>query len=992
MTLKSSPALYNQTFLSDDDFVDSFVARQSVFKALCRRLIATGPEDDGNHQILVGTRGMGKTSLLRRLAIEMERDPQLSGRFIPLSFREEQYNVLRLRDFWQNCGEALAEWAEAHAKDDLAARLDAAIASDVWADDAEAAEAFLAEVDALGKRPVLLVDNLDLIIDALQEDDCWRLRNVLQRRGGPIIIGAATHPLQAGADRDAAFYEFFKPVYLDPLSLAETRECMRALAEKRAEHGKHVIRVLQSDPARLEVLHRLTGGNPRVLAITYRFLETAESKDAMGDLERLLDEVTPYYKARIEEYHTPLQRATIDAIALHWDPVTTGQLSEITGVPTTTLSPQLNRLRKDGLIETTETSGAYAGHQIVERFLNIWYLMRHGTRRTKQRMRWLVAFLSSFYSSRDLAEIDREARAKGLFSSWSTDYANAFKEAMKRAALEHEAMANRVMGSLPDLYGDEVADLIKQAKRMLAVGHAISSSGDTARAIKMFDDFVLQFDGSDIPELIELVDLALVGKCFSLGKMEEYDLYIENFDMLMERFYTRSSLLGRPFLANAMLLKGAFLRIKNDLAGTIDTYNQLVDRFGSDMLPEVQRLVAAALLSKGISFDQIGDRNSEIAAYDELLARYEGSDSPQLQEVLAEALIRKSIALSRNNESDLAIHVADSMISRFCNVNHRSIEIAVARMFLIRGVARSSNGNVEGAIGDIDESIERFSHFDGKEIVSLIVRILNMKALIFAREGKLTECSSVCNDIIEQYYLYDDPIIQEKVAEACFMKSFILYHSRNLADAALLIEKGLGLKHGLQPDRSDLLDAKTRLANCLIDLDRDLARAEALLLEAAEHQPLPAYANLFWLYALTDRADEALEVFGKLDGLPPAGRALMEAALALSAENFGEATGHLEKALRGDLAAESFDFTDDIERLIRIAVGKGFGERLIAWFEENRFDERFAPVYAAMKAVVFGEKVLLDVNPEVRHAASLIYARMAGGKKPKKAGRKKRKT
>ena len=992
MTLKSSPALYNQTFLSDDDFVDSFVARQSVFKALCRRLIATGPEDDGNHQILVGTRGMGKTSLLRRLAIEMERNPQLSGRFIPLSFREEQYNVLRLRDFWQNCGEALAEWAEAHAKDDLAARLDAAIASEVWADDAEAAEAFLAEADALGKRPVLLVDNLDLIIDALQEDDCWRLRNVLQRRGGPIIIGAATHPLQAGADRDAAFYEFFKPVYLDPLSLAETRECMRALAEKRAEHGKHVIRVLQSDPARLEVLHRLTGGNPRVLAITYRFLETAESKDAMGDLERLLDEVTPYYKARIEEYHTPLQRATIDAIALHWDPVTTGQLSEITGVPTTTLSPQLNRLRKDGLIETTETSGAYAGHQIVERFLNIWYLMRHGTRRTKQRMRWLVAFLSSFYSSRDLAEIDREARAKGLFSSWSTDYADAFKEAMKHAALEHEAMANRVMGSLPDLYGDEVASLIQQAKCMLSEATALRASGDTSHAIEIYDNLFLRFGGVDNPEMIELVDLAMAGKCISLSGSGNFDEYVKYLDEMMERFDKRSSLLGRDFIAKALILKGVFLVHNSDSQGAMEVYDQIISRFGGDTLPEVQAAVAFALFYKGMYLGETGNREAEIACYDDVLSRYGDSISLQIQELTARAMLRKAVAIHLMGDIDAAKQICEAIIYKFNGNENSEIKERIGGALALRALYYISIGDIKSAIFDLDDALDRLRSLDNPNLKELISKIINMKAKILLKEGDIHNSLKAYDLIIAQDIYNNDPEVQAQISKAHFLKACIFCEMGRIAEAVPLFEQSLESKRRLQQDRSDIQDTTIRLAICLIDLESDPHRAEQLLIEATEHHPLPAYANLFWLYALTDRADEALEVFRKLDGLPPAGRALMEAAFALSAENFGEATGHLEKALRGDLAGESFDFTDDIERFIRIAVAKGFGERLIAWFEENRFDERFAPVYAAMKAVVFGEEVLLDVNPEVRHAASLIYARMAGGKKPKKAGRKKRKT
>src|SRR5438128_1508789 len=166
MTLPPS-SLYNQSRLGDDDFVANFVARHDVLDALLRRLRATGKRDTGLHHVLIGARGMGKTSLLRRVAIAVNRDGALAARYVPLSFREEQYNVLNLGDFWRNCGEALAEWGETNGHPDLAGRLDRMIDRGEWSDAEAAAERFADEMKALGRRAILLVDNLDLILAAL---------------------------------------------------------------------------------------------------------------------------------------------------------------------------------------------------------------------------------------------------------------------------------------------------------------------------------------------------------------------------------------------------------------------------------------------------------------------------------------------------------------------------------------------------------------------------------------------------------------------------------------------------------------------------------------------------------------------------------------------------------------------------------------------------------------------------------------------------------
>ena len=105
----------------------------------------------------------------------------------------------------------------------------------------------------------------------------------------------------------------------------------------------------------------------------------------------------------------------------------------------------------------------------------------------------------------------------------------------------------------------------------------------------------------------------------------------------------------------------------------------------------------------------------------------------------------------------------------------------------------------------------------------------------------------------------------------------------------------------------------------------------------------------------------------------------MEAGLALQAENFGEATNILKTALATGQSPEDFDLTDDLERLVRLAIANGFGEWLIKWFDRTNFSDRYAPIYVALKAAVLGEKLLLDVNPETREAAQVIMKRVDSG-------------
>lgn len=401
-TLKNL-AFYNPSILNDDDFIGSFAARKELAGRLLARLKEIKLDGLASHYLILGQRGMGKTSLLRWLSLGVRDDKELAGRFIPLSFREEQYNVNSLHVLWLNCLDALGDWYEKSGFQNKAAELDRKIAQLVKDDpikdkDGETAiELFLACCKTEGKRPLLLLDNLDLIINGIGKEQDWSFRRELQKPGGIVVVGASVAYLEATADSKAAFYDFFQIILLEPLSRTELLSCLEYLARQRGDAGKNVIKILSQEPERIHTLYDLTGGNPRTLALLCALLEFNTADDVMGDLEHLLDQVTVLYKARVED-QAPQARVVLDALALNWNPATAADLAKDTGLETSAVSAQLDRLQKNGIIEKVSVSTTVrTAYQVSERFFNIWYLMRHAPRRTRNRLRWLTEFLRLFY-------------------------------------------------------------------------------------------------------------------------------------------------------------------------------------------------------------------------------------------------------------------------------------------------------------------------------------------------------------------------------------------------------------------------------------------------------------------------------------------------------------------------------------------------------------------------------------------------------------------
>jgi tetratricopeptide (TPR) repeat protein len=399
--------VYNPAILSDEDFIAGFVAREDVLNRLLERLRETSAARLAKQFLILGQRGMGKTSLLKRLALSVRADAALNDVLLPLTFREEQYNIHNLNIFWCNCLDALGDWFEKSGQIEKAAEIDRDVAALTCGEsDPEghsALEVFTSWTRREKKRALLLLDNIDLVLDGIARYQ-WNLRRALQAPNGIIVVGASAGYMEATADKDAAFYDFFQVVVLEKLGENELLACLRRLAKLRGEEGQKVIKTIDSDPGRIRTLYSLTGGNPRTLTLLYLLLEMDADGDVLGDLERLLDQATALYKARVEDL-APQARVVLDAVALSWDPITVAQLSEIISIESSAISSQLDRLQKNGIIEKVGVSSTpKAAFQLGERFFNIWYLMRHGARRQRNRLRWLTGFLREFYSPQQLTD------------------------------------------------------------------------------------------------------------------------------------------------------------------------------------------------------------------------------------------------------------------------------------------------------------------------------------------------------------------------------------------------------------------------------------------------------------------------------------------------------------------------------------------------------------------------------------------------------------
>lgn len=921
-------AVYNPAILNDQDFLKAFVARGAQAQSLLDALRDLTPDNLAKHHLILGQRGMGKTTLLRRIGLGVRDDPKLTHVLLPLSFREEQYNVHDLHSFWLNCLDALADHLERSGQADRADALDrktAALTRDpADPEGAAARELFEASMKEQGRRALLLLDNIDLILDGLEQHD-WSLRRILQQPGGIVVVGATAGYLESTEDPQAAFYDFFRVTVLEPLDAQELRRCLNQLAAARGDKGNKVKALVAREPARIRTLHDLTGGNPRTLVLLYLLLELDAGGDVFRDLERLLDQVTPLYKARIEDL-APQARLVLDALALHWDPATAARLSDASGLTTSTVSSQLERLRKLGLLEkVTVSTSKRAAFQLGERFFNIWYLMRHGPRRQRTRLRWLTGFLQGFYTPEQLRERGKALLLQRESAAGHHDYILALSEAVNDPGLRN-------------LLGMEG----RKSMEKYARDHD-----------KRLEDLT---DPDDLPQPKTAQDW------FGMGWWlhEELERYEE-----AERVY-RLVIDIQPW----------FSPVWNNLA------NLLMEKTNRFKEAEQAYRRAIEIDSKSshpwnglgnLLMDHLNRPQEAEHAYRRAIELNPKAAYPWngLGNLLMEHLNRPKEAeqafrhaIELDSKYNQPWNGLGNLLSTYLN---RPEEAERAYRCAIKFDAKcaipwNGLGNLLKDYLDRPEEAEQ-AYRRAIELDSKYSQPWNGL-------GELLRIHLNYFDESEQAYRQAIKLDSKNIEAWNGLGELLRIHTNRMEEAEQAYRRAIELD-------PKYAHPWNNLANLLMDHLECFEKAEQAYRRAIELDPedkVPRANLAFLLCRQKSRFHEGeILVEQLLNQLPSYAAALLQACCALAQDNFGKAVIAYGEALDSEDPALLSIYQDDVLYFLRFAAKRGYGDRLLGWMDERGLGDRYWPLRAAFDAYLHGEERLLDVNPEVRSAARRLF-------------------
>lgn len=379
------------------DAITSGEARVQLRDELMEVVRAAATRKSQQHQLLIGARGAGKTHLLRVVAHRTATTPELDARWRAVVLPEEQ-GIRGPSELFSAIALRLAAELERKGDSDqreLALEVRQSVERKRGEEARRVGYAGLRRLSrALDRRILGVVENLDGLFyrgvggnKSSADTEQWALRTQLQDADFLLLLGAAPTYFGAASDPGAAFHGFFREHVLEALDLDEVlhiaREHLAWVGQHepgtRGARAQELLTRFEQRKGRLAGLLRITGGLPRFAHLLVDLMIDSEDADAETQLERVLDEQTPYFQGRLDpRLIPPSELETLATIARAEGPLRPSELARRLGQQTGETSVVLERLRDRGL---ARRSGAYAGAvawDVSEPLYRVWMAFREG--------------------------------------------------------------------------------------------------------------------------------------------------------------------------------------------------------------------------------------------------------------------------------------------------------------------------------------------------------------------------------------------------------------------------------------------------------------------------------------------------------------------------------------------------------------------------------------------------------------------------------------
>jgi|GEM_PF-5659746 len=400
---------YNPRKKSSEELSQSLVGadRWDILNGILGELALKKGESPKQHWMLVGARGMGKSHLLTLLHHKVCADKKLSKLWIPVLFPEEIRMAGDLAKFLERAISEVQRDLE-REKSPVAVDLKEKIVGIRTIRHDERVEYLFSLMTWIrretGRHILLIAENLQQLLGKkISLIDQKKLRAFLQSEDALLLIGSATTIFTALHDHSHPFYHFFHIRRLQELSFEDIKTLVGNLLSGHDKQER--TRIMTENEARLRVIHSFTGGNPRMAVFLSDIIKTDINEEMIHIMDRILDELTPYFEAIINDTPEYLHDI-INTLAAFEPAQSPKEIAEHLEMEQGTVRNYLKQAKESGYVRVAFSRGKSNYYCLNEYLYRAWFQMRDSGHR--EDMRWLMELMMFLYSREHiLAEKER---------------------------------------------------------------------------------------------------------------------------------------------------------------------------------------------------------------------------------------------------------------------------------------------------------------------------------------------------------------------------------------------------------------------------------------------------------------------------------------------------------------------------------------------------------------------------------------------------------
>lgn len=680
------------------------VGREGLLQQLLAAIAEQEEHETLQHYLLLGPRGIGKTTLLLALRDRVRDNPALAARWFCVQLREELYSVGTLRDLLRLVASGLAEEEDLQDAVELVERVDG---------ETQKARSLAVAVEGLRslasnhkRRILLLIDNLDRTFPpeatgrgkTRRADSEFRsFRKLLSTESFLMVIGASVRLFEEIAAYDHALFNFFSPIEIPNLSEDEICELLRRCAE--LERNTAFLEHFEAMRAKVRAITFLTGGNPRLVLMLYDVLRHREMAPVVQSLRETVTSLTPLLKHVLDDM--PRQQSkTLDALVRLHGAAPPSEIARMARLPLNVVTTQLGRLKEGRFVAVEgEGKGKPATYRVSDPMFLTWYEMRY-LRPAGRRIELFVDFIRAWFSV--------EERRRFLDEQWG-DLGNS-------GLLELQGYAARETSLTIQYYAWALDDEGERQARVGRLADAYVAAGELREAAMLLAESAAP--GTLDESNYESAGYRLLGdRMLGKGKVKD----------AMAQY--RVALAKERGNVEAILGLGACLELTGDHVGATLEFQRVIE-----MREASASQVALALFNRGVARGALGDSQGAIADYAAVVSLPNVTPGQIAMALVNRGVTKRSIG---DNQGAIADYTAVVGVPG-------APTGYVADALFNRGVAKASLDDSQGAIADYTSVVD-VPGTEPRRVAAALVNRGAVKKLLGDGQGAFADYTAVVN-------------------------------------------------------------------------------------------------------------------------------------------------------------------------------------------------------------------------------------------------------